>query len=203
MHVRTTLTLLAFTTAEVVGLALFFEHASPWVYSPTSIYAFMLMAGLITVEHAIAFSMSRAFDGLALAQAIEISTFEAFVWVQWLVFAHGVVFEWSNLTVAFFVTFALLTAQHSVELEMSHGTVRLRNLFRADAVGVSLIEALAASGWWVVATRSGDLWAAAAVLFAGLLVEHVVLVARASAVDAHTGHDPLVPGGTAGSYRAD
>lgn len=199
MKLKTTLTLFAFTTAETAGLALFFQYGSGWVYDPTTIYAFMLMAVLLSVEHAIAFSMTRAFDGLALAQAIEISTFEAFVWVQWLVFAHGEVYWWSNLTVAFFVTVVLLTLQHSIELEMSHGTVSLGNLLRPDAVGVSLIEAMAASGWWVVATRSGDLWAAAAVLFAGLLVEHVVLTARASAVDARDQWDHLQPEGMSGT----
>jgi hypothetical protein len=61
------------------------------------------------------------------------------------------------------------------------------------------IEALAASGWWVVATRSGDLWAAAAVLFAGLLVEHVVLTARASAVEARDQWDHLAPERTSGA----
>jgi hypothetical protein len=48
-----------------------------------------------------------------------------------------------------------------------------------------------------------DLVAAAALLFAGLLVEHVVRTARAWAVETPDGHDRVVPEGMSGSHRTD
>jgi hypothetical protein len=190
--VRRWVGLFGFTLAEAAVLAAFFYGANPWIYNTETVLLSILMFVGLTVEHCLGFALASGLTRETVANAAEVSAIESVVWINWLVFAHGVVYPWSNATVALALVVPLLVVQHAIEDNISRGEPLFGRLSEGSVVGQSVIEALTATARWVIAVRDGMAALASAVLIAGLLVEHSVFLLRQDGAESAT-HDWIRP----------
>lgn len=166
------LSVLAFTAIEVAGLGVWFYlmTANESVYNVDAVVGGAILAVALAIE-SITSGYGIGVRSTPLSYAVMVAVAETIIWTQWFILVSTGMWSAHGIGPGVVYLAALLTILHTTELNALLGRHPLELLYRSEAIGTAIVEAIGATLLWVAFTE-GYLGAGLVILGVMLTVEH-------------------------------
>lgn len=161
-----------FTAIEAIALLLWFyllSNATGLGDISVILGTGVLFIGLSLENTLATYTISK--DNISYPNSLFLAVTEIIIWTQWLLIVLSGRYSARGIGPALVWMALLLVFQHSAERNLLKGKSPFDGLFRTEAIGTSIMEAVGATLLWVLVSEGYPLLGVLA-LFVALFIEH-------------------------------